>query len=188
MAPQGQGQKPAEGMNKMRFFRRDQGSNGSQQMQHGRQHQASSGYDEPPPNQAAQSSVRDRLWSNRSGGNQAAAGRTPSPQLSAPTPPPQQQQYQAYNGGSGGGYGTRDKSPMTGNGYGGSGGRGGSDRPVMSATISFGQGDYEYGGYGGYSGTGGSARGSTGGSSGGHRGPLLGGGKVGLPSGPKAHR
>ncbi|KAF8427403.1 Sec1-binding region of Mso1-domain-containing protein [Tirmania nivea] len=194
--PQVQGQKPADGMNKMRFFRRDHaGSNGSQQMQHGQhghQSQGSSGYDEPPPNQAAQSSIRDRLWSNRSGGNQAAVGRTPSPQLSAPPPPPKpQQQYQAYNGGSGAskGYGGRDKSPARANGYGGNGSRSGNDRPVMSATISFGQDDYEFGGHGGYSGTGGGRGGSMGGSSGGYRrGPPLGGGKVGLPSGPKMHR
>ncbi|RPB20778.1 hypothetical protein L211DRAFT_492153 [Terfezia boudieri ATCC MYA-4762] len=193
VAPHGQGQKPAEGMNKMRFFRRDQGgSNGTQQMQHGHQYQASSGYDEPPPNHAAQSSIKDRLWSNRGVGNHAAAGRTPSPQLSASTPPPQpQQQYQAYNGGSSvnKGYSARDKSPARGNGYGGNGGRGGSNRPVMSATISFNQEDYEYGAYGGHSGTGGSAGGSTGGSSGGHKkGAPLAGGKIGLPSGPRMHR
>jgi len=79
-------------------------------------------------------------------------------------------------------------SPPRGNGYGGHAGRG-SDKPVMSATISFGQDDYEFGGYGGSSGARAGGGGGTGGSSGGYkRGPSLGGGKVGLPSGPGRHR
>ena len=167
---QGAGQN-ATSMNKMKFFRRDQQSPAPSQQPHS--------YDDAPTsNQSAQSSIRDRLWSNR-GANQ---GRTPSPQ-------PQQQTYQSHAG-----YGGRDKSPArgppshqqyhqpSGNGY----ARAGDNKPVMSATISFGQDDYDYSGYAPSGG--GSQGGSSGGSSGYRRGTPLQGGKVGLPTGPKMNR
>ncbi|KAF8472463.1 Sec1-binding region of Mso1-domain-containing protein [Kalaharituber pfeilii] len=170
---QGQGQNTA-GMNKMRFFRRDQQAPPSQQQPS----QYHGPHDQPHQPTPAQSSIRDRLWSNRNN----AGGRTPSPQQASPVNP----QYGNQS------YGGRDRSPAPppqqqyhaypGNGH----SKGGNDKPVMSATISFGQDDCELGGYGAPEASYAASSASSG--SGYRRGPPLQGGKVGLPSGPRMMR
>ncbi|KAI5806624.1 Sec1-binding region of Mso1-domain-containing protein [Peziza echinospora] len=157
----------AQGMNKMRFFRRPQDQPSQQEPE--------------PQNTAAQSSIRDRLWSNRT----PAQGRTPPPQQQQA---PQSNQY-------GGGYDnapiSRERSPARQQYQ--APASSSSGKPYVGSSSPWQNDEPSYAGGGGYSAYNGGSSGSgnapaPSGGSGFRRGAPAPGGRIGLPTGPKMMR